>query len=216
MEFKKEHVWIAAGGILAGLLLGPLFFGRSTPQISMMSPAPDAKVEQNYRRSGFGDRLMSLERRKNFSDCYKTMLRNNGYNENSPTPKPGSEMEARNTFEGKVTTVFHLDEDGTVLNYEVIDSEITDRVFVRCIQSALKGSRFMPPPLGINRHIAYDLMFRSDEAFRKEMEEKRNQPPLALITATPGTQNAPQPNQGDTSQQQPPPPPPPLPSQPKK
>jgi hypothetical protein len=50
-------------------------------------------------------------------------------------------------------------EDGTMLNYERVesDSDIDEPRLVKCVEHALKGSRFLPPPLGINRYIAFDF-----------------------------------------------------------
>lgn len=216
MNISKEKYWIGGGCLLAGFVLGAIALNKSSPNIELMTPAADAKTEQNYRRAGLGDRLMNGERRRMFSDCYKSMLRNSGFDETNPTPKPGSELEGKDSFEGKVTIIFHISENGTMLSHELVESEIPDKAFQRCVYNAIKGTRFMPPPLGINRYIAYDLMFRSDESFRKEMEEKRNQAPLALVTATPGAQGTPATNTAPAQPgQQPPPPPPPPPSMPR-
>jgi len=152
----------------------------------MMTPAPDNKTEQAYRRNGFGDKIMSVERRKQLSACYKTMLRNNGYDEARPTPKPGANPETTPNFEGKITFVFQVDEDGSMLKYELADSDFRDTNFSDCISKSLAGVRFLPPPLGINRFLAHEFVFKSEDTFKREMEERKNQSPLTLVTATPG------------------------------
>ena len=152
----------------------------------VMTPAPDNKTEQAYRRNGFGDKIMTAERRKQFSACYKTMLHNNGYDEARPTPKPGANPESTPNFEGKITFVFQVDEDGSLLKYELADSDFRDSNFSDCISKSLSGIRFLPPPLGINRFLAHEFVFKSEDTFRREMEERKNQSPLTLVTATPG------------------------------
>ncbi|MEN9825627.1 MAG: hypothetical protein RI953_1372 [Pseudomonadota bacterium] len=153
--------------------------------IVLMSPASDNKAEQAYRRIGFGDRIMSTERKKSLSLCYKDMLRSNGYDESRPTPKPESHGESPGAFEGKVTFVFHVAEDGRMNGYDLADSDFLDREFLNCIEKSLNGVRFLPPPLGINRYLAHEFVFKSDETFKREMEERKNQAPLTLVTATP-------------------------------
>ena len=150
-----------------------------------MTPTPDNKAEQAYRRNGFGDKIMTAERRNTLSACYKTMLRNNGYDETRPTPKPNASPDTLRNFEGKVTFIFQVDEDGSVLKYEVADSDFRDKGFSDCISSSLTGTRFLPPPLGINRFLAHEFVFKSDETFKREMDERKNQAPLTLVTATP-------------------------------
>ncbi|NBW82707.1 hypothetical protein EBR21_13225 [bacterium] len=153
--------------------------------VILMSPAADNKVEQAYRRSGFGDRIMSTERKKSLSNCYKNMLRSNGYDEARPTPKAGDTGELLPAFEGKVTFVFNVGEDGKMIDHDLVDSDFHDREFLNCIEKSLEGVRFLPPPLGINRYLAHEFVFKSDETFRREMEERKNQSPLTLVTATP-------------------------------
>lgn len=157
-----------------------------SPKAVLMAPSPDNKLEQNYRRNGFGDKIMSVERRTVLSSCYKTMLRNNGYDEVNPTPKPGNHSVPPESFEGKVTFVFHVDEDGSLLKYDLADSDFRDKTFSNCIAKSFDGLRFLPPPLGINRYLAHEFVFKTDETFKREMEERKNQAPLTLVTATPG------------------------------
>ncbi|MEN9529825.1 MAG: hypothetical protein RI932_1698 [Pseudomonadota bacterium] len=153
--------------------------------LTISTPSPDNKAEQAYRRTGFGDKIMSPERRKQLTACYKEMLRNNGYDESRPTPKAETSTDKRDNFEGKVTFVFHVDEDGSLIDYELADSDFQDKRFSSCISESLNGVRFLPPPLGINRYIAHEFVFKSDETFKREMEEKKNQPPLTLVTPQP-------------------------------
>jgi hypothetical protein len=210
MSGGASGYFIGLLGVVSGLTIGLMVGRRGDSEKVMMSPAPDNKTEQAYRRSGFGDRLMSIDRRNQLSECYKTMLRNNGYDENSPTPKPGV-VDGADTpgFEGKVTFVFHVGEDGTMLSFELIDSEFSDTSFGRCLTKAIEGTRFLPPPLGINRYLAYDFVFKSDETYKKEMEERKNQAPLLLVTPTPAAAVGAPPTPASGSN--PPPPPPPLP-----
>jgi hypothetical protein len=170
--------------LLAGIGLFAVISVKSRDVI-VMTPAPDNKTEQAYRRNGFGDKIMSQERRKSLTACYKSMLRNKGYDEARPTPKSGVNSEKQENFEGKVTYVFHVAEDGLLKNFELADSDFKDDTFTRCISDSLKGLRFLPPPLGINRFLAHEFVFKSDETFKREMEERKNQSPLTLVTATP-------------------------------
>ncbi|MFZ9520279.1 MAG: hypothetical protein ACO3A4_07370 [Silvanigrellaceae bacterium] len=177
---------IAAGLAIFGIAtVAGYSFGQRN--VIVMTPPPDNKAEQAYRRNGFGDKIMSQERRKTLSACYKTMLRNNGYDESKPTAKPGVNPESAEIFEGKVTFVFHVAEDGKLNNFELADSDFTDNKFTDCISKSLSGLRFLPPPIGINRFLAHEFVFKSDETFKREMEERKNQAPLTLVTATPGT-----------------------------
>jgi hypothetical protein len=184
MRFNLNPQSIATGLAFVGVAtivaytLGPR-------NVIVMTPAPDNKAEQAYRRNGFGDKIMSQERRKALSVCYKTMLRSNGYDEARPTPKPGTNPETANNFEGKVTFVFHVAEDGALNKFELADSDFRDTKFTDCISKSLAGLRFLPPPLGINRYLAHEFVFKSDETFKREMEERKNQAPLTLVTATP-------------------------------
>ncbi len=219
MDFQKKYAIIGGIALGAGIVIGVLAGLSSKSHTVLMSPTPDNKAEQAYRRSGFGDKLMTPQRRLQLSLCYKTMLNSNGYNENNPTPKPDALPDASNVaFEGKVTFIFNIAEDGKMIGYELVESEISDKSFQRCVQKAIKDARFLPPPLGINRYLAYDFVFKSDETFKKEMEERKNQSPLMLVTPTPSNGTAPaQTTESPTNTDAgaPPPPPPPPPSEPK-
>lgn len=182
LNFAGALLGAAAMGAILGFFLARI---SQKPTI-LLAPVTDNKVEQYYRRSGLNERLMSVERRKAFSECYKSFLRNNGYSDVNPTPKPLSGgVDPNAVFEGKATFVFHIGEDGTLLDYEAIDSDFSDQSFVRCLSRSVKGVRFLPPPLGINRYLSYDLVFKSDETFKKDIEERKGQSPLMLITPTP-------------------------------
>ena len=75
---------------------------------------------------------------------------------------------------------------GSLLNYELAESSFRDKSFSSCIADSFEGLRFLPPPLGINRFLAHEFVFKTDETFMREMEERKNQAPLTLVTATPG------------------------------
>jgi hypothetical protein len=81
--------------------------------------------------------------------------------------------------------VFHVGESGEKLSHELAESEIGDSTFVNCVDRALKDLRFLPPPLGINRFLAHEFTFKSEQTFKREIEERKNQEPLVLVTATP-------------------------------
>ena len=180
-NFRPTHpsVWVAIA------IVGVVITQLQPRKTVVMTPAPDNKTEQAYRRNGFGDKIMTVERRKQLSACYKTMLRSNGYDEARPTPKPGSNPESTPSFEGKVTFVFQVDEDGSMLNHELADSDFRDTSFSDCISKSLVDIRFLPPPLGINRFLAHEFVFKSEDTFKREMEERKGQSPLTLVTATP-------------------------------
>jgi hypothetical protein len=177
-------------GLCAGIGFSLFVQNLISKDTMTMNPAPDSKVEQNYRRNGFGDKIMSSERRRLFSNCYKTMLRANGYDEARPTPKPGQATETGDHFEGKMTFVFHVAEDGKLNSFEVAETDFKDRQFVKCVSDSLVDLRFLPPPLGINRYLAHEFVFKSDDTFKREMEERKNQSPLTLVTATPAAGSA--------------------------
>lgn len=88
-------------------------------------------------------------------------------------------------FEGELTFVFHVGENGENLSHELAESEIDDSTCVSCVDSALEDLRFLPPPRGINRFLAHEFTFKSQQTFKRELEERRNQEPLVLVTATP-------------------------------
>jgi hypothetical protein len=185
MKFDLNPQSIAMGLASVGVAT-VVAYALGQRSVIVMAPAPDNKAEQAYRRNGFGDKIMSQERRKALSTCYKTMLRSNGYDEARPTPKPGTNPETAENFEGKVTFVFHVAEDGALNKFKLAESDFRDSKFTDCISNSLAGLRFLPPPLGINRFLAHEFVFKSDETFKREMEERKNQAPLTLVTATPG------------------------------
>lgn len=90
-----------------------------------------------------------------------------------------------NRFSGKITLVFHADEDGALLNFELTDSDFQDKSFSKCIAETFDGLRFLPPPLGINRYLAHEFVFKTGDTFKREVEDRKNQAPLTLFTATP-------------------------------
>ena len=178
-EWSNPLFWLSIA--IAGLAIAQVM----APSPVLMAPSPYNKLEQAYRRNGFGDKIMSIDRRAELSSCYKEMLRNNGYDEVKPTPKAGTHSNKPESFEGKLTFVFHVDEDGSLLKFELADSDFQDKNFSNCIAKTFDGLRFLPPPLGINRYLAHEFIFKTDDTFKREMEERKNQAPLTLFTATP-------------------------------
>lgn len=188
MSFSVREVIGTVAGIIVGAILGSNLWKQPTPMFQ--SPSADNKAEQSYRRSGFGDRILTQERRIKLSECYKKTLSDNGYDPNNPTPKPTSNSQQKvENYEGKVIFLFHVAEDGKMLSNELIDSDFKDDKLTNCISDSLQGLRFLPPPLGINRYLAHEFIFKSDETFKKEMEERKNQSPLMLVTPTQGASN---------------------------
>jgi len=86
MIVMKQNTLYVAILFLAFAVIALCALQWRASKMVVLTPAPDNKTEQAYRRSGFGDRIMTAERRKTLSACYKTMLRSNGYDENKPTP----------------------------------------------------------------------------------------------------------------------------------
>jgi hypothetical protein len=152
----------------------------------------DPKVQQAYVRSGVSERIMTQPRRVKLGSCYQEFVVKRG------------EGTAEEPVEGKISVVFEIAENGVMKGYEVIDNELGDDDLQACLEGQLEGLRFLPPPLGINRFIVYDFMFKKDETVRREMEERNSRPALELIPTTPDP----------GGQQQPVPPAPPAPAAP--
>ncbi|MEY3902692.1 MAG: hypothetical protein RL189_1998 [Pseudomonadota bacterium] len=191
MEVSKFQLTTFAVSLVAvGLFLGFYASASKAPQnngqsVVLMAPASDPKIELAYRRNGFADRIMSPQRREALTGCYNELLKANGIDESKPAATKSPTSTDMSKFEGKVTYVFHIAENGEKISHEIIDSQISDSNFLGCIEVALRGVRFLPPPLGINRYLSHEFTFKSEQTFRKEMEEKKNQEPLVLITVTP-------------------------------
>lgn len=191
MEVSKLHLTTLAASLLAvGIAIGSYVSAGKTSQaagqsVVLMAPAPDAKTEMGYRRNGFADRIMSPQRREALTGCYNELLKANGIDESKPAAANNPTSTDMSKFEGKVTYVFHIAENGEKISHEIVDSQISDRNFLGCIEVALRGVRFLPPPLGINRYLSHEFTFKSEQTYRKELEEKKNQEPLVLITVTP-------------------------------
>ena len=180
---KSGSVW----GIVVGLVVG---FGLCTAvgmgtfvlrQLSpaALFPAPDSKVEQAYRRSGFGDLLMTSARREAFSNCYKKFV------------EMRTQKSSAVNLEGRLVYVFQVAEDGKVKSIELAVDEFKDTTLDACVQVEFDGLRFLPPPLGINRHIAHEFTFKKEETFQKEQEARKNKPALELVVPTPAGTAAP-------------------------
>lgn len=169
----------ALGAGAFGFLIGQKSSGHSAGggNITFQSAPADPKVEQSYVRSGIGERILTPERRAILGTCYQEFLAR-------ITDKKGENVKE----EGKVGVVFQIAEDGKMLSYEIIDNQLNEPGLTECVENQMKDLRFLPPPLGINRYIVYDFWFKKEETVLKEMEERRNRPPLELITTTPTPQ----------------------------
>jgi hypothetical protein len=167
----KALFWFAAGGILTYLLFvyaGDLGIFNGNPQLSNSDP----KIEQAYRRSGFGDILMNQTRRTTYGDCYKAYLASLEKEKlQSPT-------------EGKLVFVFHLAEDGKLRGADLAIDDFQNAELRKCVEKGFKGIRFLPPPLGINRFFAHEFQFKKEETYQRELEEKKNRSPLELVVPT--------------------------------
>lgn len=191
MRVSTFHLTLGATSLLGiGILIGFYSSSGSSLQtngqnVVLMAPAPDQKTEMSYRRNGFSDRIMSPQRREALTKCYSELLKSNGIDESQPDSVNTLTPTDLSKYEGKVTYVFHVAENGEKLSHEIIESQISDSNFLGCIEVALRGLRFLPPPLGISRYLSHDFTFKSERTFKKEQEEKKNQEPLVLITVTP-------------------------------
>ncbi|MEY3902628.1 MAG: hypothetical protein RL189_1934 [Pseudomonadota bacterium] len=192
MDISKASLILGSFGLIGvGMTFGSLLFkserssATQNSSVVLMAPAPDNKTELAYRRSGFGDRIMTPQRREALSTCYKELLKRNGIEEGAKATTSSTQNKDISKFEGKVTYVFQVAENGEKISHEIVDAQINENTFLSCIEVALRGVRFLPPPLGISRYLAHEFTFKSEETFRKEMEERKNQEPLVLVTATP-------------------------------
>lgn len=189
--FKDQNLWL---GVIAGALL--VFFIKDKPVL--LAPAGETKIASSYMRNGFANLLMVPERRKQFSICYESFVKDreglkppaaaqSTAQAPASEPKPTTQLELppKERVEGSLTYVFQLKENGELIEYELANDEFKDPRFVKCIQAGFKDLRFLPPPLGINRYIAYEMTFKKDETVRREMEERKSSSPLTLVP-TPG------------------------------
>jgi hypothetical protein len=196
LSFKDQNLWL---GLIAGALL--VFFLKEKPVL--LAPAGETKIASSYMRNGFANLLMAPERRKQFSICYESFVKDReglkpptGTDQSAAqTPAGEAKVDAKPTtqlelppkerVEGSLTYVFQLKENGELIEYELANDEFKDLRFAKCIQAGFKDLRFLPPPLGINRYIAYEMTFKKDETVRREMEERKSSSPLTLVP-TPG------------------------------
>ena len=195
MDISKASLFVGAAGLTSlGMTLGSLLSSKAIThteqhslqdaRVVLMAPAPDNKAELAYRRNGFGDRIMNNKRREILSGCYNDYMKKNGIDAASGESTTSGELDI-SRFEGKLTYVFHIGENGEKLSHELTESEISDSTFINCVDSALQDLRFLPPPLGINRYLAHEFTFKSEQTFKRELEERKNQEPLVLVTPTP-------------------------------
>jgi hypothetical protein len=192
VDISKVSLSLGSLGLIGiGMTFGSLLSGSEKPSatekssVFLMAPAPDNKAELAYRRSGFGDRIMTPQRRDALSTCYKELLKRNGIEDGAKATTSATQNKEISKFEGKVIYVFHVAENGEKLSHEIVDAQINENTFLSCIEVALRGIRFLPPPLGISRYLAHEFTFKSEETFKKEMEERKNQEPLVVVTVTP-------------------------------
>lgn len=196
VSFKDSNLWI---GLISGALL--VFLLKDRPVL--LAPSGDPKIAASYMRNGFSNLLMEPERRKQYSICYESFVKERESikpltatgQSKEPAPstetnteiKTASQLElpAKERVEGSLTYVFHLKENGELIEYELAKDDFKDDKFPKCIQAGFKDLRFLPPPLGINRYIAYEMTFKKDETVRKELEERKSNSPLTLVP-TPG------------------------------
>jgi hypothetical protein len=201
----NDKRYLMAGCLILGLLLG-LIFQRP---ITLMAPAGDTKIMSSYIRNGFANRLMSKERRTLYSKCYDSFLKEvelkiplntpapaaipttnqatTATNNPVPTPTTGTDLSAapEKTIEGILTYVFHLTEDGKIIEYELAVNELENKRFSDCVEKGFEKLRFLPPPLGINRYVAYEMSFKKDETYLKELEDRKSNPPITLVPTPP-------------------------------
>ena len=195
ISLKDSSLWL---GLIAGALLVQLL--KDKPLI--LAPAGDTKISSAYMRNGFANILMATERRQQYSQCYENFVKDRESHAaqnlknlttrgtpNTP-PTPQLELPARERVEGSLTYIFQVRENGELVDYELANDEFKDLKFSKCIQTAFKDLRFLPPPLGINRFIAYEMSFKKDETIKKELEEKKASSPLTLVPTPGGTDSS--------------------------
>lgn len=86
------------------------------------------------------------------------------------------------TKEGVVKILFKVEENGFAEKIKITQSDFDNSNLSKCILDKFKNTFFSPPPLGINRYISHDLVFKLEETALKELKEKEllNQPPKVL------------------------------------
>lgn len=171
-------------GVGATLILKP-----SPPQL--LAPAADTKVAAAYTKNGFGNVIMSSQRRKGYSKCYENFVTSRTSALQLAKSLPDSsvlqeDLAPEQRTEGALIFVFHVRESGELQDFDLAIDELHDATFTECIKKALTGIRFTPPPLGINRYISYEMNFKTEETLKKEREQKANQAPYTLVP-TPNT-----------------------------
>jgi len=184
MNWNDKRI-VAAGCVVLGLAFGNLFSNK----VTLMAPAGDTKILSSYIRNGFANRLMSKDRRVHYSKCYDNFIKQAELKAPSTTPQSdgGTTLSTQptKTLEGLLTYVFHLTEDGKIIDFELAENELNDSSFAKCVEKAFEKLRFLPPPLGINRYLAYEMSFKKDETYLKELEEKKSNPPITLVPTPP-------------------------------
>ena len=198
ISFGDNSFWL---GLVAGAAL--IYAFREKPVL--LAPAGETKIASAYMRNGFANLLMTPERRKQYSMCYESFVKERE-SLKQPTQSPASDAKAPHTTaepnpttqlelpaaertEGSLTYVFQLKENGELIEYDLANDELKDIRLTKCIQNAFKNLRFLPPPLGINRYIAYEMSFKKDETLRKEIEEKKTSSPLTLVPTPSGVES---------------------------
>jgi hypothetical protein len=155
------------------------YFIKSKDQgVVVMAPSPDNKAEQAYMRNVVSQNLMTSDKRVKYSQCYKDFLAR------APS-QAGVAASTEPANQGKVVYVLQLAEDGKMLGFELATSDFAEKVFLNCLENLIEGTRFLPPPLGVNRYMSYEFSFKDDEVYKKELEERKNKPALDLVVPTP-------------------------------
>lgn len=145
--------------------------------VTLQAPNPDEKALQKYKRAGFNDVVMKYARE--YSDCYKVYL---GEDDKGVAVEKRPEGFIR---EGVMTFVFHVAEDGRMLSYNLVKDDFKQDDFEKCIHKNFSDLHFLPPPLGINRYIAHDLSFKTEETYKRELEERKNQSLPKVLPVSP-------------------------------
>ncbi|MBP9682434.1 MAG: hypothetical protein KBD76_13590 [Bacteriovorax sp.] len=146
--------------ILAGLLLGK----SSTPSPSAYQmPADDGKLAKSYKEENLVKAIR--DNAKILQTCYLAYL------DKKPEIK-----------EGVMNILLKVEESGQISEVKITKDQFQNLDFENCLIKKIEKFYLSPPPLGINRYLAHELGFKSEETALKEAKERqeKNRPPKVL------------------------------------
>jgi hypothetical protein len=160
---KGQLITLALVAVIC-VLLG-LLLGRQSPPASSsyQMPADDGKLAKTYKEENLVKSIR--DNAKNLQTCYLSYL------EKKPEVK-----------EGTMSLLLKVEESGQVSEVQMTKDQFENKDFENCLIKKIEKFYLSPPPLGINRYIAHELGFKSEETALREVKERqeKNRPPKVL------------------------------------